>query len=116
MYKYNQQYDIVKNNILYPLNKITIKNIYCLNETLYFYHIFENRQDSFFIIESSNIILLKINYIEKSNKVYLKKNKYDILNLRFFNNNLILNDKLSFKNCKDILLKRIFYDVFNKTF
>lgn len=116
-----QQYNIVKMNILYPLNKVVVKNIFCINNYRYLFHINENRTDSFYIIEDSTIIKIKLDFI-KSGVYFMKKNKYYIKLIKIVEDkkkNIYLNlnnTKIYLKNCIDIYLEKLFYDIYNYAF
>lgn len=114
-----KQYIIEKINILYPINKIIIKHVFCLNKTNYFYHIVNNRVDEYYIVGESNIYNLIVDY--KTDLVHLKKNKYDITHFRIFilkdNIYLQINDKkMYFINCLDSYLNEMFLSIYKQTF
>lgn len=120
MNKIQEQYLKKVSDILYPKNKITIKGLFCINHVCYFYVIINDKKQEYYILEDSDLIYLRVDYIDHNQIIYLTKNKYDLKNITFLQD---ANDKVYLKlNNSNLLiiesidkyLNKMFLDIYNK--
>lgn len=117
MNKINEQFMLKKLNILYPMNKIIIKHLFCLNKTIYLYFVIKERREFFYILEESILLEIKLDYMKDGIR-YMKENKYGVKELIIVQDTkeniyLKMNDSnLLFKDCLDTYMHKMFYDIY----
>ena len=117
MNKIKTQYMIKKLDILYPLNKLVIKHLFCLNDLVYFYIVMKERKEYIYILEDSKMTNLELDYLQ-NNSYFLKKNIFNFKKIRLLHDKnkqvlLQINDKkMYFIECNDLYMYNMFNHIY----